>query len=203
MSWCRKSCHAILSRANGVEACSFRLYAMSTCIRREPVRLSLMIWAMGNRVVGSEIADSLSIVAHRLMMPALYTTQCRNGGDLQKLLMASSYTTFPMRQPFEARVAHQKLRHSTDAYVSLRTIVKTCALLGYTRLLHVDGTAIDRECLWAARFSFARFSDVAAMLLAVWDSGRFAVPNGLPHSFHAPQERGLWQMKLQRQGVIS
>lgn len=50
-----------------------------------------------------------------------------------------------------------------------------------------------------ARFSLVRFSVVAAMLAAVWDLRRLAVPDGLPHPFHAPPRRGLWSMKLQRQ----
>lgn len=51
--------------------------------------------------------DMMSIATHRFMTPVLYIT-VSHGCDLQKLPRASSYMTFPMRQPFKARVAHQK-----------------------------------------------------------------------------------------------
>lgn len=75
----------------------------------------------------------------------------------------------------------------------------TRALLGYTRLPQADETAGDRGCLWITRFSLAQISVVAAMLVAVRDLRRLAVPYGLPHPFRAPPQRGSWSMKLHRQ----
>lgn len=107
MSWCQKRCPATLSQANneeGLQTPSVRnigVHALGA------VRLVLMIWATGNRAVGSVIADMMSTTVHRFTVPVLHI-EVSHGCDLQKLLTTSSYMTFPMRRPFEARVAHQE-----------------------------------------------------------------------------------------------